>query len=97
MCFIVRAYSPVEAAILVEDAWVNIPNRYTPFAVAAIEFQISPFHSEPMGISEAIKNGILFYDKSKDNYIYWRRDETNEPWMSVNGLHKGNIVYFKPE
>jgi len=95
--FIARAYNQIEATQLVEDAWVSIPDHYTPFAVAAIEFGIDPFNSLPKVISEAIKDNALSYDKNEDNYIYWRRDESNEPWMNVNELHKGNIVYFEPE
>jgi hypothetical protein len=95
--FIARAYSPIEAAKIVEDAWLNIPNHYIPFAVAAIEFGVDPFNNVPKVISEAIKDDALSYDKNEDNYIYWRRDEANEPWMNVNELHKGNIVYFEPE
>jgi hypothetical protein len=97
ICFIVRAYNPVEAAATAETYWHDIPEHYIPFAVAATEFGIDPFNNQPKVISEAIKDNALSYDKDEDNYIYWRRDETNGPWMNVNELHKGNIVYFEPE
>lgn len=95
ICFITRAYNTIEAARVTEAYWKAIPKHYNSFAVAAIEFGIDPFNSDPKIISGPAKDRILELQKGIDNFIYWPRDEANEPWMNATELHKGNIVYYE--